>query len=368
MFATLPDFMPRDSHTLWYTSSRNPLSSPGVVDSSHHHHHHHHHHHNNNGGHGHHNADPAGTQQRQRSQHILEKTALARLAADEHYMHLRRVNVQNFGSTWLRPPGVAKTLHQTREEKREQEEHQEAMRREQLAQELAEAEGAMADEGGVMDDIQLDGAQDLDADIPDAGFEEERRDLMAARMRISDDAFREALVRGDPDGTDLYGHEEDLDQGDQGHILDEEDFADGTLDDGLAGDMDANLDDDIPEAEDAGYEHTDSEAEFTSSNSDDDDGRGGRGDEENQNRGSENRRVGGGDHDHDHDHNHDHDIPDVSFAPRAAPLGPPQSPTLRSRLSLPRYRASLDLSGLLSQDESSFMESSPAQGRRARRR
>ncbi|UKZ81995.1 hypothetical protein TrVFT333_009776 [Trichoderma virens FT-333] len=292
MFATLPDFSPRDSHSLWYSSSRNPFIPPGPVDNLH--------------------ADPNSshhglTHSRQRGQ-LLERTLLARLAADEQKMHRRRINVQNFGSTWLKPPGVPKTLHQMREEKREQEEHQEAMRREQLAQELAEAEGGGTMDDGMMDDVQLDGAQDLDDEIPDADDafdpssddseedenEEEENDnegdeddeeavreeeadeealreerqhgLVAARMRMTDDAFREALIRGDPeaDGS-VYGDEEDLEDEDREQILDEDDFAyDGNLDDGTAGDMDADLDDDIPEAED-GYEHTDSEADVSSS-------------------------------------------------------------------------------------------------------
>ena len=85
-------------------------------------------------------------------------------------------------------------------------------------------------------------------------------------MRMTDDAFREALIRGDPGGDDMYGGgEEELDAQDQGHMLGEEDFVPSSLlDDGDDGDvdlgMDANLDDDIPEAEEAyeaGYEHTD---------------------------------------------------------------------------------------------------------------
>ena len=70
------------------------------------------------------------------------------------------MNIQNFGSTWLKPPGIPKTLHQMREEKREQEEHQEAMRREQLAQELADAEAGGMPEEGMMDDVQLEGSDD----------------------------------------------------------------------------------------------------------------------------------------------------------------------------------------------------------------
>ncbi|RFU76272.1 anaphase-promoting complex, subunit 15 mnd2 [Trichoderma arundinaceum] len=384
MFATLPDFTPRDSHSLWYSSSRNPFIPPGPVDNLH--------------------ADPNSSHHgpahsRQRGQ-LMERTLLARLAADEQKMHRRRMNVQNFGSTWLKPPGVPKTLHQMREEKREQEEHQEAMRREQLAQELAEAEGGGAMDDGMMDDVQLDGAQDLDDEIPDAddGFdsssddseededeedeedendqdeddeeeavreeeadeealrEERQHDLVATRMRMTDDAFREALIRGDPeaDGS-MYGGEEELEDEDRGQILDEDDFAyDGNLDDGTAGDMDADLDDDIPEAEDDGYEHTDSEAGVSSSAQSEE-----QEDEEDKDEDEDDEEEGEGDTTDTHD---------LGFAPsRTAPLGTPQSPTL------PRHagfhtgpRASMDLSGLLSQDESSLMmmESSPAVMRR----
>ncbi|KHN98244.1 Anaphase-promoting complex, subunit 15/MND2 [Metarhizium album ARSEF 1941] len=341
MLTTLPDFTPRDSHSLWYTSSRGTSQPPGLHDT----------HHGDSLQHNH-----SSGQSRPRG-HVVERTALARLAASEQLMHRRRIQVQNFGSGWLRPPGVPKTLHQMREEKREQEEHHEAMRREQLAQELAEAEGGGLPGEGMMDDVQLDGAHDLDDEIPDADNhfgmgdededdddqdeeegieagrseelddealrEERQNDLMAARMRMADDAFREALVRGDPDGDDMYGGGEELEQEHQGHMLDEEDFAhDGT---------ETNLDDDIPEAESGLYEHTDSEAELSSSDD------GGREDEQDEH--------------------------DAGFVPRTAQMAPPlSSPTSRGRRG--SGRNSMDLSNILSQDESSFMDSSPVQRRR----
>ncbi|EFZ02236.1 anaphase-promoting complex apc15 domain protein [Metarhizium robertsii] len=339
MLTTLPDFTPRDSHSLWYTSSRGGTAQPqGLHDT----------HHGDSPTHNH------GSGQSRSRGHIIERTALARLAADEQFMNRRRIQVQNFGSGWLRPPGVAKTLHQMREEKREQEEHQEAMRREQLAQELAEAEGGGMPDEGMMDDVQLDGAHDLDDEIPDADDhfgmgdndedddgdeegleaedpeelddealrEERQNDLMAARMRMTDDAFREALVRGDPDGDDMYGGVEELEEEHQGHMLDEDDFAhDG---------MEANLDDDIPEAESGLYEHTDSEAELSSSD--------------------------------DEERDEEQEDQDIGFVPRTAQMAPPQSPTLRGRRV--SGRESLDLSNILSQDESSFMDSSPVQRRR----
>ncbi|RGP68024.1 replicase poly 1a [Fusarium longipes] len=356
MFTTLPDLTPRDSHSLWYRSSRSPYVPPGPLDDF------------NDGPH----SQQHGTNQARQRKNVIERSLLARLAADEQYMQRRRLNVQNYGSVWLKPPGVPKTLHQMREEKREQEEHQEAVRREQLAQELAEAEaeGAPGEEG-TMDDVQLDGAQDLDDEIPDAdegyGFDddeddddeeeeeeeeeeegeedgeetddeavraERQNDLMAARMRMGDDAFREALVRGEPDANDMYGEAEEYEEEEtNGQLLDEDDFA---QDDDLGMDMDADLDEDIPEAESQGYEHTDSEAEVSSS--------------EQQSSSEED----------------DEDDIDTSFQPRSTTLPPPLSPTFhggRSTMSHPR--ASMDLSNLLSQDGSSFMHSSPV-GRRAR--
>ncbi|KAG4266219.1 hypothetical protein FPRO03_01503 [Fusarium proliferatum] len=65
------------------------------------------------------------------------------------------------------------------------------------------------------------------------------------------------------------------------------------------------------------------------------------------------------------DEDDDEDDVDVSFAPRSATLPRPMSPTFQGRSSMAHPRASMDLSNLLSQDGSSFMQSSPA-GRRAR--
>ncbi|CAH0001853.1 unnamed protein product [Clonostachys byssicola] len=357
MFSTLPDLTPRDIHSLWYTPSRNPthavITESAPQEGNNH----------NNG------TNPS----RQRGQ-LIERTALHRLATDEFILSRRKHNVSNFGSHWLKPPGVPKTLHQMREEKREQEEHQEALRREQLAQELADAEAEAAGMAeGEMDDVQLDGAQDLDDEIPDAGDdffmggdsdededegeeaeeeyddntddeeairEERQNDLMAARMRMTDDAFREAIARGGTDGEDMYGGEEELEEEYQEHILDETDFAhDGVEDDGGI-DMDADLDDDIPEAESGGYEHTDSEAELSSSD-----------------RSQQSDDGYGGD-----------DAEGDSFGPRVTPMGPPQSPTHHSRSRSRQFapRGSMEFSALLSQDGSSFMDSSPAQGRRSR--
>ncbi|RYP03558.1 hypothetical protein DL764_005059 [Monosporascus ibericus] len=313
MLSLLPDLTPRDSHSLWYTSPRNPLASGGPRDSY---------------GHAQNSHDnPSSGQQSPHHQHhqnrrggtagghlaVVERSPLARLRADELNLERRRHNVGNFGSGWLKPPGVPKTLHQLREERREAEEHQEAMRREQLAQELAEAEAAggpggadallldaqqqqqqqgEGEDGDGMDDVQLDGAHDLDEDIPegDADFglggsdeeeEEETNDddddeedgdeeeLDADRAAREQEQLMAQRMRS-ARGADAvyYGVEDEVDDEDQAHMIEEEDLAGHHGDAGDDMNMDADLDDDVPEAESAGYEHTDTEAELSSSDGD----------------------------------------------------------------------------------------------------
>ncbi|KAK5661529.1 hypothetical protein OQA88_11433 [Cercophora sp. LCS_1] len=299
MFSILPDLTPRDSHNLWYTSSRSPaaffnsdaaLGPDGHSDGS--------------------NAPPNPNNSRQRSaQHLgalaIERSALGRLRDEERTHERRRANVGNLGSTWLKPPGVTKTLFQIREERREAEEHAEALRREMLAQELAEAEaqGAPVDMDGDGDgdgdeqmmmgegDEEGGGGRDLDDDIPDAdeggfGFdgasdedddddddddenEGRRQHPELANLQATEERMREMMVRR-AGGGDLYGVEEDIDEDERGQMLEEDDLVSSMYPDemepGIDMDMgmDANLDDDIPEAEGGGYEHTDSEASLSS--------------------------------------------------------------------------------------------------------
>ncbi|RDA83929.1 hypothetical protein CP532_3634 [Ophiocordyceps camponoti-leonardi (nom. inval.)] len=361
MFATLPDFTPRDSHSLWFASSLAP-SPPPPPPQPH------------DGRH----ASAVGQATRSSRDQMMGRTALARLQVDEQAVLQRRTHVQNFGSAWLKPPGVLKTLQQMREERREYEEHQEAVRREQLARELAEAEAVGVPDDDIMDDVQLDGARDLDDDVPTADDhfamdeddedddvdvdiddddeeedgdddaeegeddeaqrqEDRQNDLVAARMRMADDAFREALVRGNADAVDMYDGDIEQ-QAAQGQMLDEDDFA------AQPHDMNRDLDDDIPEAESGAYEHTDSEASVSTT-----DGGGGGGEED--------------DDDNDLAHHHHHRPPLSASRP-----GLLRSPTMPRRATPIAPRATnLDML-LLSQDGTSFVTSdgsSPAQSRRA---
>ncbi|KAK4167331.1 Apc15p protein-domain-containing protein [Cladorrhinum sp. PSN259] len=195
MDSILPDLAPRDSHSLWYTSSRAPLipsyvdfatnaqlipgpssipttqNTAGITANR-----------NNNNNNNPSLPNPNNSNQNNTNhnasstQSNIERSFLGRLRVEEIYIERRRLNIANLGATWLKPPGHPKTLFQIREERREQEEHAEAVRREQLAAELAaaaeEEQGGQDDEEeDIMDEGDEEGGEgirDLDEEIPDA--------------------------------------------------------------------------------------------------------------------------------------------------------------------------------------------------------
>ncbi len=198
-------------------------------------------------------------------------------------MERRKLNVQNYGVGWIRPPGINKTIHMIREEEREAKEHEEAMRREALQQELAEAEMGEVEELA-QESAELEAAPDPDDEIPDAddtAIEPESEDDPSSEeddtpvntsLRIPDDRYRDALLREEGSGGVGFGDEgnDGSETEDASQMFLEEDVVqhvqhDETL--GMDADLDmgmeGNLDDDVPEA--GGYEHTDTEAELSSS-------------------------------------------------------------------------------------------------------
>ncbi|TVY45776.1 hypothetical protein LSUB1_G000329 [Lachnellula subtilissima] len=271
---SLPSLAPQDSHSIWYTSNSTHTSQAREILPDH----------------------PGASAQNQHAgqshrRHLAaHRHPLARLRLDEEYIERRKQNVQNYGNSWIKPPGIPKSLYQLREEKREMEEHQEALRREALAQELAEAEAGGVD--GLLQGEGMDGdmeeARDLDDDVPEAETtqleadeaedsdnedleqdegDEVPRGILASRL--PDDVYREALVRGEEVGTTRFGDEggSTID-GDESQMLQEEDLVHlGAGHQDMDMDMDADLDAEIPEA--GGYEHTDTEAELSSSDDDD---------------------------------------------------------------------------------------------------
>ncbi|OWP00855.1 hypothetical protein B2J93_2548 [Marssonina coronariae] len=287
---SLPSLAPQDSYSLWYTSSTTPNPSAFAEPPAHTPH------------------DHTTAHQPPRRHLPSHRTPLARLRHDEDYMERRKFNIQNYGSGWIKPPGIPKSLYQLREEKREMEEHQEALRREALAQELAEAEEAeavgnldAAAEGFTQARLRgEDGeaVQDLDDEIPDAdetvmldsstsadsedseleeaqpeGFAENGAAYLRSvqASRVPDDVFREAMVRGDEVRRSLFADDGDEDEGGE-NLLQEEDLVrerrGQQQEHDVDMDMDADLDADIPEASADGYEHTDTEEELSSSEED----------------------------------------------------------------------------------------------------
>jgi Apc15p protein len=221
---------------------------------------------------------------RRTSHSAILRSPLARLRADEVYIERRKQNVQNYGSSWIKPPGIFKSLHQIREERREIEEHQEALRREQLAQELAEAEAGDDLLQGEDADGEVDEARDLDDDIPEAeatgiDADDSENDVEAVPrgilgQRMLDETYRETLVRGEDaiDRRFVVEGGSDTDEEDQFQMFREEDLVHELVqasEHDLDVAMDADLDDDVPEAEIGGYEHTDTEEELSTSDDDD---------------------------------------------------------------------------------------------------
>ncbi|KAF8542622.1 hypothetical protein BDD12DRAFT_802695 [Trichophaea hybrida] len=159
MNSSLPLITPRDSHTLWYTpsSTYSFAPAPQLPYSNNH---------NNNNGSGSplgpQNPSAQGQNQNTRSR-TAGLSALQQLELDEQSVALRKLHIQRFGATWIRPPGMAKTYQGELDEKAEREE--------------AEAHEMMEDveiPGEGVFDVDEDGQalhanQDLDANIPDGG-------------------------------------------------------------------------------------------------------------------------------------------------------------------------------------------------------
>ncbi|KAK5172560.1 uncharacterized protein LTR77_002680 [Saxophila tyrrhenica] len=197
---------------------------------------------------------------------------LALLVADEAAIQARKHAIRNFGSYWIRPPGIPKTLQAMNEEAADLAEHEEMMRQEQglrdmQAQQQAEEARARAEAGE--EEGEGEEERDLDEDIPDADAdveeesEEEEEEEEESGLGGEVTSFNEeSIVEGsrvmDEQQARRFAEREEAEL--TGAARDEED---------LGIEMERDLDDSVPEA--GSYQHTDTEVEDSTSDGDLDD-------------------------------------------------------------------------------------------------
>ncbi|KAG0130241.1 hypothetical protein HOY82DRAFT_609752 [Tuber indicum] len=190
MLSSIPLIAPRDAHTLWYTptstfsftpfssSSTTPqsLSSPPVSQNIH----------------------PSALPNFQSHPSRFRAPSispLTQLALDEESVYQRKVNIQRFGATWIKPPGILKTYQVELDEEKERSEAERQAMMEDV--EVTGEDGAFDETVG---EIAVEGDEgetgaDLDADIPEAdSYDEDDED--------EDDEDEDDL----DDGLDLDGH------------------------------------------------------------------------------------------------------------------------------------------------------------------
>ncbi|KAI9792296.1 MAG: hypothetical protein M1816_002521 [Peltula sp. TS41687] len=283
MLSSLPQLLTHDAYTLWYTTPSNPAShfdssqfqsshgSSLPTDHPHHHHHHHHHH-----------PPPPFPHQHQQQQHVHRRPTLGNitntpsssqrstaevlfsLRQSEAFIAQRKLNIQRFGASWIRPPGVAKTYQASMDEAIEREEQERLLERvgemeivEVVGAEVAgqglglglEAGGQMV--GGVQEEEEEEeDERDLDEEIPDAdglGDLDELDELDEDEEELEERDERREEEEEEDDEDDGYETEDD-----DGLMIDEEDG--GDLHAEAAG---RDLDEEIPEG--GSYEHTDTD-------------------------------------------------------------------------------------------------------------
>ncbi|KAF3483554.1 uncharacterized protein GIQ15_02878 [Arthroderma uncinatum] len=171
MLGSLPVIEPRDSHTLWYSSSHTDRSTSNTSQ--------------NGAANGHPQPARRNTRPPAMASPLFSASfdPLATLLLEERALRLRKQNIASFGYSWIRPAGFSKTMMGIREEEMECEEGAGAGAGEGDIEEEEFIEGVEGGEGGGMG---LDGQggggdgeeggdtgmeRDLDGDIPDGDGE-----------------------------------------------------------------------------------------------------------------------------------------------------------------------------------------------------
>ncbi len=241
---------------------------------------------------------PNAPPQRRQNATAYPSSTIAALKTDEALIQQRKTAIARFGATWIKPPGVSKTLQAETEERQEREEQEVLARREQLmldmqAQQEAEEtrQRAAAAEEEAMDEEAGDEQRDLDDDVPDGSMgmdgdlsAEEEGGLTDDDDDLTDeDGTTEADVTFNDgsliEGSMLHpgigeGNEEN--SAVQRELAEQERYAQleeaeltGAAQDEYDLDMQGNLDDSVPEA--GSYQHTDTELEDDDDSDDDED-------------------------------------------------------------------------------------------------
>ena len=192
--------------------------------------------------------------------------ALPQLAHDELLLHHRKAHIRSFGSRWLLPPGIPKTLQGLADERAERAEAEaQAAAQEEAQQRQEEAEAAMMEgEEGIAgeegEEMGMD--EDLDREVVDMDDEGEDEDLDSDDEDIEEDD-EEAQWEDEPPlpltTAPPQSSAPRMNPMSAAHssFLDEE----------TGMDMGVDLDGDIPSApeEEGSYQHTDTDVEDESS-------------------------------------------------------------------------------------------------------
>ncbi|OJJ89444.1 uncharacterized protein ASPGLDRAFT_21553 [Aspergillus glaucus CBS 516.65] len=235
---TFPLIVPRDSHELWFGSSRS---------------------------HGTSHQNQTHNARRSTNGHTLNRPqypptstgeSLSALHLEERALRARKNNIAYFGYSWIKPAGCSKTMLGMREEEAEREEAFAAAQQEiaAAAAAAAAAEAAGPEEQGEEGEEGFSGMErDLDDDIPDGdveGLVEEGEEGLEEEDFGDEEGYMERDL--DDDVPETYPDEEyDLENG-----LGGEEFEDN---EGQYEDFDnqVDLDDEIPSADGAGEDHDD---------------------------------------------------------------------------------------------------------------
>ncbi|GAM86081.1 hypothetical protein ANO11243_040910 [Dothideomycetidae sp. 11243] len=235
---------------------------------------------------------PGAPPQRRQNTSAHPASTIAALKADEALIQQRKTAIARFGATWIKPPGVSKTLQAETEERQEREEQEILARREQMmmdmqaqqeaedARQRAAATEAMDEDGGEEDERDLDdevpdGSMGMDGDLSAeeegglTGDISDEEGTTEADVTFNDGSLIEGSMLQPGGGGDEENSEvqREMEEQERYAQLEEAELT-GVAQEEYDLGMEGNLDDSVPEA--GSYQHTDTELEDDDSDEDED--------------------------------------------------------------------------------------------------